>query len=215
MIRFALSLGDMRRQQKLISAAFLCLLWMSCGTEAYAQRANAIAPVRAGDQVEVRWGSTWYSGEVLSFQEAAGVAEVRYKWGSIPSTGKFKLADMRFPNDEGPWMVWSDATGKFRIEARLIKADETNVTLRKEDGTEIQVPIEKLSKGLQKELLKVQKATKKLHEESPVRVGDDVEVKISWTWFPAKVLKVLPGGALLEHAGGREALNSASISMTR
>ncbi len=99
-------------------------------------------------------------------------------------------------------MYWSDTSGKFRIAARCIIRDETHVTLRKEDGSDVRVPIESLNKSLQAEIAKLTRATKKLHEESPLRVGDEIEVKIFWTWYPATVLKILPIGALAAYRDG-------------
>ena len=45
----------------------------------------------------------------------------------------------------GETRTWTDKTGKFRIEAEFVAEDDGVVTLRKEDGDEIEVPLEKLS----------------------------------------------------------------------
>lgn len=42
--------------------------------------------------------------------------------------------------------TWSDATGKHRREAQFVELKDGNVHLKKEDGTVIFLPIEKLSK---------------------------------------------------------------------
>lgn len=42
---------------------------------------------------------------------------------------------------------WKDATGKFSVDAELIEVREQSVRLKKNDGSEIEVPISKLSKG--------------------------------------------------------------------
>lgn len=41
--------------------------------------------------------------------------------------------------------VWTDATGRFTIEATLIQANATTVTLKKKSGEEITLPVAKLS----------------------------------------------------------------------
>ena len=41
---------------------------------------------------------------------------------------------------------WADATGKYRVVARLISVADKAVQLEKKDGTKINVPLEKLSK---------------------------------------------------------------------
>jgi hypothetical protein len=42
--------------------------------------------------------------------------------------------------------TWSDASGQFSVEAALVKYEKGNVTLRKDDKTELVVPLRKLSK---------------------------------------------------------------------
>lgn len=44
-----------------------------------------------------------------------------------------------------PARSWSDKTGKFNIEARLVKRDEGKVLLKRTDGSTVAVPIDKLS----------------------------------------------------------------------
>ncbi len=48
----------------------------------------------------------------------------------------------------GPSMrTWQDRTGKFKVEAELVDKSDTAVTLKKKDGSTIQVPIDKLSEA--------------------------------------------------------------------
>ena len=42
--------------------------------------------------------------------------------------------------------VWSDASGKFQVKATYVDSKEGYVRLRKTDGSEISVPIKKLSR---------------------------------------------------------------------
>ena len=174
----------------------ICVLLIQTSS-AYAQRGK-LPPVRAGDQVEYKWGSSWSPAEVVEYHETGHVT-VRYTFANTVKTARYSLSEIRFPNDEGHWMYWSDASGKFRIPARCIGRDETHVTLRKEDGSDVRVPIESLSKPLQAEIAKLTRAAKKLHDESPLRVGDEIEVQSGWTWYPAKVLKISPTGALASY----------------
>jgi hypothetical protein len=44
-----------------------------------------------------------------------------------------------------PLRTWTDATGQFRIEARLIDVSDGVVNLEKADGETLKVPLEKLS----------------------------------------------------------------------
>jgi hypothetical protein len=41
--------------------------------------------------------------------------------------------------------IWSDKTGKFKTEARMIAIEVDKVVLKRSDGTIINVPIDKLS----------------------------------------------------------------------
>lgn len=181
-----------------LSAVWLaiCLL-LTQANLTHAQRGK-LPPVRAGDQVEYKWGSSWSPAEVVEYHET-GHATLRYTFAGLEKTARYALSEIRFPNDEGHWMYWSDASGKFRIPARCIGRDETHVTLRKEDGSDVRVPIESLSKPLQAELTKLARAAKKLHDESPLRVGDEIEVQSGWTWYPATVLRITPTGAFASY----------------
>ena len=42
--------------------------------------------------------------------------------------------------------TWSDATGKFRLEAELVGVEDGKAILKKKDGEQVLVPIDKLSK---------------------------------------------------------------------
>lgn len=44
-----------------------------------------------------------------------------------------------------PLRTWTDSTGKFKIEARFVAVEETEVVLARDDGTTLRVPLEKLS----------------------------------------------------------------------
>lgn len=157
----------------------------------------AIDPVRPGDQIEVYYLSKWYPGEVLAYKN--NVALVRYTFIS-PREGKFNLDAMRFPNDEGAWMVWRDASGKFKIEARLVGRSETHVKLKKEDGSIAEVPISQLAASLQARLAKAAKAEQEFVDSALVRVDDKVEVKHLRTWTPGTVVSLLPDGAEVEYS---------------
>lgn len=161
--------------------------------------ALAIDPVRPGDQIEVKHLGKWLPGEVLEYQK--GQARVRYKF-IREREGVFKLADMRFPNNEGNWMIWKDASGKFLIPARLLERTPTKVKLLKEDGSTVEVPIDKLASNLQQQLGKIAKAEKEFVDSALVRVGDQIELKKYRTWYPATVKALLPDGAKVEYEYG-------------
>ncbi|MEM9364735.1 MAG: SHD1 domain-containing protein [Planctomycetota bacterium] len=71
-----------------------------------------------------------------------------------PATGMAKPDDtapadnpFALPSDERPLRTWSDATGKFQIEARLLREQEGQVWLERADARTIVVPIAKLSEA--------------------------------------------------------------------
>ena len=178
------------------------LLLKGIGVAQAQGKAKVLDPIRPGDQVEYYFFGKWNPATILEY--ADGYASITYKSGSFDRERKVALKKLRFPNDEGTWMWWSDETGKFRIEARLISRNETHVTLRKDDGNEVKVPIKKLNRSLQNRIAKIDNTIKKMKKESLVRVGDQIEVKSSWTWYPGTVTKILPAGATVTFDTGRK-----------
>lgn len=47
--------------------------------------------------------------------------------------------------DEGALRTWTDSKGKFKIKAKMVSLEDGVVTLEKEDGTQIEIELEKLS----------------------------------------------------------------------
>jgi SLA1 homology domain 1, SHD1 len=48
---------------------------------------------------------------------------------------------------------WTDVTGKFKIKAKLVKSNQKEITLKKEDGKEVTVPRSKMSSADRKWLI--------------------------------------------------------------
>jgi len=46
--------------------------------------------------------------------------------------------------------TWSDKSGKFKIKAKFVESSGDKVVLEKEDGTQVTVPLDKLSEADQK-----------------------------------------------------------------
>ncbi|MGB7325216.1 MAG: SHD1 domain-containing protein [Rubripirellula sp.] len=165
--------------------------------------ADLVAPVRAGDQVEVQSWNKWYPGTVKSFSDEK--ATVEYDAGrSSPSTGTFKLEDVRFANGEGHWRIWKDASAKFQIEARFISRTETDVTIRKTDDSEITIPIASLHGSLRTLLAKtpITSELNKIDGAIPIRVNDQIQARVSSTWYDGVVKEVRVVGALIEYDKG-------------
>lgn len=75
-----------------------------------------------------------------------------------------------FQPDE--WRTWKDSTGKYSIKAELIQNRNGVVTLRKENGDEIKLPIEKLSASDRRFLAKMRR-------ESSVKKQSDESTKVN------------------------------------
>ncbi|MGI9472888.1 MAG: SHD1 domain-containing protein, partial [Rubripirellula sp.] len=150
-----MAFGRAWKHDRFSSHHWILLLACCLGTwgtpPANAQRdRDKVNPVRVGDEVEAKWINTWYRGKILDYND--GFANVEYKWGSSLKVREFSVDEMRFPNGEGHWRMWSDASGKFKIEARFISRTATDVTIRKPDGTDISVPINQLAGPLRRQL---------------------------------------------------------------
>ena len=63
---------------------------------------------------------------------------------------KLDMKKLRAKSTKQEKREWTDATGKFKVEAKLTARTETQVTLVKDDGKEIKLSIDKLSSADQK-----------------------------------------------------------------
>ena len=166
------------------------------------QKHDSIDPVRVGDQVEYKWFSEWKPCTVKAY--ANGVATVEYPFGTTTSTRECPLKDLRFPNGEGPWMIWSDSTGKFKVEARYLSRTATHVTIRKADKTESTVPIAALNPALRREIAKtpITGEELKVNGAVPVKIGDKIQVKYHSKWYDGTVKQLKPEVAVVDYKYG-------------
>ncbi|MDB4766348.1 hypothetical protein OAG71_01535 [bacterium] len=176
---------------------------------------NGADPVRKGDRVQVYYFSKWYSGVVEGM--TPGKASVTYESSGRSSTKEFSLEDVRFPNGEGFWREWADASGKFKIIARYISRTKTEVTIRKEDGSEVTLPIKLLDSSVRKDVTQrpVTGEENLIGGVSPLRVGDKVQVKSTWSWVEGVVVELGVGKALIERLSegekGKEVFDLAKV----
>ncbi len=152
----------------------------------------AIDPVRPGDQIEVRHFDDWTAGTVISYQD--GKATVEYTFAGRPKTDELTIDKLRFPNGEGHWMIWKDASGKVKHEARYIARDQTSVMIRLEDGSDLTLPIDSLALDLRQRVkaLPITGEENKVDGAEPVRIGDRVQVRMySSHWADGIVKRLL------------------------
>ncbi len=160
-------------------------------------------PVKVGDRVQVRMYATRWSDGIVK-RLLIGEAEVDFEEHGRTATKVFRFPDIRFPNGEGHWRQWSDKSGAFKIIARYISRTETDVTIRKEDGTDITVPINRLAPSLVK-LLAATPVTGKenvVDGVNLVRIGDAVQVRKGSDWEDGVIVESLPGAAMVECKNG-------------
>ncbi len=61
--------------------------------------------------------------------------------------------------------AWTDITGKYKIKAKFVGLSEGKVTLEREDGTELTIPLEKLSEADRKVVAEIQ-----ANDQNPFKV---------------------------------------------
>ncbi len=110
------------------------------------------------------WGGMQYSslGYLVGLDSGLYLFPLRsgrLKHGAAPAATQAGARDTEPAPERGPdakpksasatpeLRTWQDVTGKFSIEAALVRAGAGKVTLRKANGTTIEVPLEKLSEA--------------------------------------------------------------------
>jgi hypothetical protein len=114
--------------------------------------ARAAQKLKAGDSVEVRFLGKWLLGTVVA-TNARGDVLAEYQFAGRAQRRAFKRTDVRRPHEAGaltPTRTWTDASGKFRIEAVLLSVEGKQAKLRKPDMSELTVPIDKLAESDQR-----------------------------------------------------------------
>src|SRR5262245_45411780 len=109
---------------------------------------HAQSSYKANDRIEVLFLNKWYPVVVVSTNQRGEVlAEFEFIAGR-PRRELFKQDAVRAEYESNAiarGRIWSDTTGSFKIKAALLAANDKEVTLRKQDLTELTVPLDKLS----------------------------------------------------------------------
>lgn len=97
-------------------------------------------------------GSTLLANEKKREKLAHDVADVLldfvnkyYTEIPFPGKGKRPVSVLEKPSDDQSWRTWTTADGQFTVEAKLVRSDQTTVTLTKRQGGTITVKTELLS----------------------------------------------------------------------
>jgi len=153
MLTIRLLSGKLRRPLAL--AALIVVV--ACGPSADAQ---ATARYKKDDDIQVFFLNSWLDATVLETNRNQVLAE--FEFAGAAKRQAFNADQVRFAFEADALArarFWSDASGKFRIRAALLRIEEGTAVLRKEDLAEVKVPVNKLSdadqafiKRLEKEL---------------------------------------------------------------
>lgn len=111
-------------------------------------------PIPRGTKLAACWGRKWNYVTVLKDSKED---TVQIHWDDRPTQfdglihrsqliiRRSDLKKLRIKATRSERRVWTDATGKFTIEAKLLSRTSTQVTLVKDDGKEITLSIDRLS----------------------------------------------------------------------
>jgi hypothetical protein len=147
-----------RRKFATIGLAFAAIAVVMFITEpAHAQR-RLSSPFHVGQKVEFDWAGDTVQGEVVSIDRFSGWVAVRCVLAGHTTSLNFPADQVRPVKKTVPakpaagreLREWTDVSGDFKLKARFVKLAGAKVTLEKEDGTSVAVPLRKLSEADQK-----------------------------------------------------------------
>lgn len=123
---------------------------------------TSVDQVKAGDKIHIFWGGTWYRGVVLGTEH--GLIKVHYDnepdhWNELASLPRVRTVNPTGASSPAPapsppaplpeapaeMRMWTDSTGRFKLEAKLIAVENGNVKLERPDGKIVTMPLDKLS----------------------------------------------------------------------
>ena len=115
------------------------------------------ADYKVGEEVEVFFLQEWRPATVVQVN-TKGLVRAEFEFAAAVKQEVFQPDAVRKKYESGAiWRgrMWSDKSGSFKMKAALLRVEPDKVFLRKEDGKELSVEIEKLSVADQKFLQKM------------------------------------------------------------
>jgi hypothetical protein len=112
---------------------------------------------KIGESVEVFFLNQWIPGTVVD-KNKKGAVQVRFPFAGTEKLEVFAPQQLRHEYESGAiWRgrLWSDGTGKFKVKAALLKISGDKLSLRTDEGKEIEVQVSKLSEPDQKFVTKL------------------------------------------------------------
>lgn len=114
---------------------------------------------KVGDEIEVLFLGKWLPATVVEVGRRNEIL-AEFEFAATTKRQAFKAGDVRAAYESGAMArgrTWADPSGSFKIKAALLKIEGEAVLLRKEDKSEVKVPIAKLSTADQDYIKKLQK----------------------------------------------------------
>ncbi|WP_197355980.1 SHD1 domain-containing protein [Aureliella helgolandensis] len=130
--------------------------------------------IEVGDAVEFQRAGQTFTGKVLGIRSGGKFVEVEAVHAGqthkiIVNANSIKV--LGAPAASKPTRTWSDATGRFKIEATLESQTAFEVVLRKSDGTQIKVPLGSLSTADQEYVAGLEEANANPFETGIMKPG--------------------------------------------
>jgi hypothetical protein len=112
--------------------------------------------LKAGMPLQAEWGNQFFPAEVVDVLDD-GTVKIHYVgWpdssDEIVPRSRLRIeatelakAQAAQPNASLGLRTWTDASGKFKVEAELLGVQEGKVRLKRPNGKEVTIPIDKLS----------------------------------------------------------------------
>ncbi|WP_044301860.1 SHD1 domain-containing protein [Rhodopirellula sallentina] len=115
------------------------------------------APIVVGTRLGAVWARKW---NYVTVTATHGDGTLDVKWDNWNTEYRMVREDLAIAKSDLETLqrqairntakeprLWSDASGKFKVMATYVDAKDGFVSLRKEDGREVSVPVSKLSEG--------------------------------------------------------------------
>ncbi|HTN77917.1 MAG TPA: SHD1 domain-containing protein [Pirellulaceae bacterium] len=136
-----------------------------------ASRLPAAETYKVDDAVEIFFLNRVQPATVVGIDKR-GLVVVEFEFAGGLQQRTYKPAEIRRALEPGTLSherLWTDATGKFKLKAKLLAIDDVNVTLRKTDKSEVTLEIAKLSNPDKKLVAEIAKATEIRADAGPGR----------------------------------------------
>jgi hypothetical protein len=126
----------------LLRATCACMFFGILSTAAPGQSTPELdlSQLKKGDKLEVQNAGAWVPGE---FHEPNTKHTIQAIYSPFESPVTVPVAHIRPATSR----TWTDATGKFKVEGALLRADRDGVVIRRDDGKEITLPASRLQKA--------------------------------------------------------------------